>query len=121
MIRIDRSSGISVTVQLAEQLRYFIASSHYKVNETLPPTRKMAEQIGVSFHTVRKAYQLLVSEGILEVQQGSGYRVTVRTPLSNEDRLERGADIVQKALLQLVGLGMDEGEIEYLFHLPWKH
>ena len=34
--------------------------------------------------------------------------------LSSEERLERGADIVQKSLLQLVGLGLDEGEIEYL-------
>ncbi len=114
MIKIDRKAGTSVTDQVVEQLRYLIASNYYKMNETLPPTRKLAEQVGISFHTVRKAYQLLVEEGILAVQQGSGYRVTARTPLSNEDRLEKGADIVQKLLLQLVGLGLDEGEIEYL-------
>lgn len=114
MIRIDRTSSTSITEQLTEQLRYLIASGHFKVNDTLPPTRKMAEQITISFHTVRKAYQILVDEGILAVQQGRGYQVTARTPLSNEERLERGADMVQKALLQLVGLGLDEGEIEYL-------
>ncbi len=114
MINIDRNSGVSVPEQLAEQLRFLIASGHYKVNETLPPTRKMGEQVGISFHTVRKAYQILVGEGVLEVQQGSGYRVTARTPLSNEERLEKGADIVKKMLLNLVGLGLDEGEIEYL-------
>lgn len=115
MIEIDRSASLPVPDQLAEQLRFLIANGHYKVNQLLPPTRKLADQIGISFHTVRKAYQKLVEEGILEVQQGSGYKVTTRTPLSNEERLERGATIVQKALQQLVSLGLDEGEIEYMF------
>ncbi len=114
MIEIDRSSSISVADQLVEQLRFYIASGRYKINEDLPATRKLADQLGISFHTVRKAYQQLVVEGILDAQQGRGYRVTARTPLSSEERLERGADIVQKSLLQLVGLGLDEGEIEYL-------
>ena len=114
MIKIDRDSGISVPEQLAEQLRFLIASGHYKVNETLPPTRKLGEQIGISFHTVRKAYQILTKEGVLEAHKGSGYKVTARAPLSSEERLERGAEIVKKMLLHLVGLGLDEGEIEYL-------
>lgn len=114
MIEIDRSSNVSVKDQLVEQLRFYIASGRYKVNEDLPATRRLADQLGISFHTVRKAYQQLVGEGILESRKGRGYRVTARTPLSNEERLERGADIVQKSLLQLVGLGLEEGEIEYL-------
>lgn len=114
MIDIERGSRVSVKDQLVEQLRFYIASGRYKVNEDLPATRKLADQLGISFHTVRKAYRQLVEEGILESRQGRGYRVTARTPLSNEERLERGADIVQKSLLQLVGLGLDEGEIEYL-------
>lgn len=114
MIKIDRSSGIPVPDQLAEQLRYLIASHHYKVHDALPPARKLAEQAGVSFHTVRKAYQLLIADGLLEATQGKGYHVIARTPLTSEERLERGADVVQKTVLQLVGLGLDEGEIEYL-------
>ena len=114
MIKIERTSSISVTDQLVEQLRYQIASGAYKVNESVPPTRKLASQLGISFHTVRKAYQHLVKEGILSVQQGSGYKVLARTPLSSEERLERGAAIVQDALQKLVGLGLDESDIEYL-------
>ena len=114
MIKIDRGSGIPVPEQLAEQLRFLIASHHFKVHEALPPARKLADQAGVSFHTVRKAYQLLIEDGLLEAIQGKGYHVIARTPLSSEERLERGADVVQKAVHQLVGLGLDEAEIEYL-------
>ena len=114
MLRIDRTSSISVPEQLAEQLRYRIASGVYQVGESLPATRAQAKQLGISFHTVRKAYQLLVAEGLLEAQQGSGFRVSARKPLSNEERLERGATIAQQMLQRLVGLGLEDSDIEYL-------
>lgn len=114
MIRIDKKSSVSVPEQLAEQFRYRIASGKFNVNDTLPPTRVLADQLGISFHTVRKAYQNLVEEGVLVSQPGSGYRVIARAPLTSEDRLERGAAIVQNTLQKLVGLGLDEGDIEYL-------
>ena len=101
--------------QVAEQLRYQIASGTYKVNDVVPPTRKLGAQLGVSFHTIRKAYQKLVREGILQVLQGSGYKVLPPTPLTKEDGLERGASIVQEALHKLVGLGLGDSEIEYIF------
>ena len=115
MIKIERSSGSSLTEQVAEQLKYQIASGVYNVDDTVPATRKLATQLGISFHTVRKAYQKLVEEGMLSAQQGSGYKVLARTPLSKEERLERGATIVQDALQRLVGLGLEETDIDYLF------
>lgn len=114
MLKIDRTSNIPVPVQLAEQLRYRIASGAYNIGDLLPATRVQAHQLGVSFHTVRKAYRLLADEGLLEAEQGRGYRVSARSPLSNEERLEQGAAIVRQTLQRLVGLGLDEAEIEYL-------
>ncbi len=115
MITIDRSSNKALHEQLVEQLRYRIAEGHYKLNETLPSTRALAEQIGVSFHTVRKAYQQLEREGRLSAHAGSGYRVEDRAPLDKSQRIERGATVVQETLHQLIGLGLPEEEIEYLF------
>lgn len=115
MITIDRSSNIPVHEQLVEQLRYLIASGQYKIDETLPSTRILGKDIGISFHTVRKAYQQLEQEGLLEARVGSGFRVKERTPLAKSERMERGASIVQDALQKLIGLGMDESEVEYLF------
>ena len=115
MIKLDRSSTTPISDQLVEQLRFHIASGHYKVDESVPPTRKLASQLGVSFHTIRKAYLKLVEEGILSVQQGRGYTVLAKAPLTSEERLEQGAAIVQEALQRLVGIGLDESDIEYLF------
>ena len=115
MITIDRASNVPVYEQLVEQLRFLIASGHYQIDETLPSTRLLAQQVGVSFHTVRKAYQQLEDEGWLAVRIGSGFRVKERAPLGKSERIERGATIVQEALQKLIGLGLQEAEVEYLF------
>lgn len=115
VINIDRNAGASVHDQLLEQLRFQIASGQYKVDDTLPSTRKLGEQLGVSFHTVRKVYQALEQEGVLSSQPGSGYVVRERAPMAKGERMERGAAEIHDTLQRLIGLGLDEREIEYLF------
>lgn len=114
-LQIDPDSSTSVRNQLVNQLRYLIASGHYKVNDPLPSTRTLGDQLDLSFHTVRKAYQTLESEGLLSAKVGSGYTVKERTPLAKSERIERGAEVVHDALRTLVGLGLSDAEIESLF------
>lgn len=114
-LQIDSDAKTSVSEQLVNQLRYLIASGHYKVNDTLPSTRSLGDHLDISFHTVRKAYQELEEEGLLDAQMGSGYTVKERTPLAKSERMERGAKVVHDALQQLVGLGLSDAEIEALF------
>ncbi len=114
-LQIDPESNTPVRDQLVEQLRYLIASGHYKVNETLPSTRSLGDRLDVSFHTVRKAYQVLEDQGLLSAQVGSGYTVKERTPLTKSERIEQGAEVVHEALRKLVGLGLSDAEIESLF------
>ena len=114
-LQIDRDAPTSVREQLVNQLRYLIASGHYNVNDTLPSTRTLGDQLDISFHTVRKAYQELEEEGLLSSRVGSGYTVEERTPLAKSERMERGAKVVNDTLQQLVGLGLNDAEIESLF------
>jgi GntR family transcriptional regulator len=115
MIRLDRDASTPIVEQLAEQLRFHLATGRFRPGERLPSTRGFGDQLGVSFHTVRKAYQQLEAEGLLEAKQGSGYVVIERAAAPAEDRMERGAGVVQEAIQRLIGLGLDEGEVEYLF------
>jgi GntR family transcriptional regulator len=114
-IRIEPESNTPVREQLVEQLRYLIATGHYAVNDALPSTRALGDQLDISFHTVRKAYQALEDEGLLSARVGSGYTVKERTPLAKSERIERGAEVVQTTLRKLVGLGLSDAEIESLF------
>lgn len=114
-LQIDHDANLSVREQLVNQLRYLIASGHFNVNETLPSTRSLGDQLDISFHTVRKAYQELEDEGLLSSRVGSGYTVEERSPLAKSERMERGAKVVNDTLQQLIGLGLSDAEIESLF------
>lgn len=113
MIQLDRDAPLTIADQLVEGLRYEIAGGKYRPGERLPSTREMGDRLGVSFHTVRKAYQKLEAEGALDVRRGGGFYVAERQALSRAERLERAAGVVQEALQKLVGLGLSEDEVDY--------
>ena len=113
MITLDRAAPLQIADQIAQGLRYEIGAGTYRAGERLPSTRAFGETLGVSFHTVRKAYQVLAGEGALVVRQGGGYSVAEQTALTRAERLERAAGVVQDALHRLVGLGLSEDEMEY--------
>lgn len=116
MLTIDRASDTPLRTQLVEQLRYRIVSGQFAVGDALPSTRELGEQIDLSFHTVRKAYQELQGEGLVESHVGSGYTVTEHAPLGKTERIERGGAVVHEALQRLIGFGLNEAEVKYLFH-----
>lgn len=59
------------------QICRMIYKDIYKDGENIPPERKLAEDLGVSRVTVRKALKLLEEEHIIERVQGSGTRVAL--------------------------------------------
>ena len=114
MIQLDRDAPLPLADQLVEAVRYEIGAGRYRPGVRLPSTRVLAEQVGISFHTVRKAYQRLAEEGLVEVRRGGGYVVVERQALSRSERLERGAGVVGDALRALVGLGLSDDEVGYV-------
>ncbi|MEM1268908.1 MAG: GntR family transcriptional regulator [Bacteroidota bacterium] len=114
MLSIDREASQPVYEQLLDQLRYQLAAGAYSVGDRLPSTRALGRQLGLSFHTVRKAYQQLEKEGLLTSKVGSGYHVNEPPKTGKADRLEKGAGLVQEFLQRLIGLGLKEQEIEGL-------
>lgn len=101
---------------IADRIRLLIATKQFQVDEVLPSTRVLGQQLKVSFHTVRKAYHILEEEGILRAEKGRGFVVTRQTTtLDKSERLEIGAERFRTLLEELIGYGLDEDEIETLF------
>lgn len=59
-----------------EQLKDKIIQQVVKPNEKLPSKRKLAEQLNVSIHTVKEAYEQLASEGFIYSTERAGYFVS---------------------------------------------
>ncbi len=62
-------------------LREQLENGTYPLHGVLPPQRKLADDFGVSRHTVKRAVDQLIEDGLIETRQGSGTRV-IRVPNS---------------------------------------
>lgn len=113
-ISVDRSLATPIADQLLDQLRYEIAEGRFRTGDVLPSTRALAKELGLSFHTVRKAYQSLESEGYVTSEAGVGYRVVENAPVGKAERNERGAAIARDALVRMKSIGLNDEEIDYL-------
>ena len=96
--------------QIAEALRYQIATGRVKAGDRLPSVRAAAERWGVNLHTVRRAYSELSGEGLVETRAPNGTRVTMRgrrTPL-REDPVDTFITQMAEEARRAHGLSVDE-------------
>src|SRR5579862_219936 len=75
-VKVDREDPALLHEQVAAQIRQAIADGEAKPGERLPPARHLAAVMGVNINTVLRALRLLRDEGLLELRQGHGIRVT---------------------------------------------
>jgi GntR family transcriptional regulator/MocR family aminotransferase len=66
--------------ELHRQLREAIVTGRLKPGVRLPPSRALANALGVSRNTAVAAYDLLLSEGYIEARQGAGTFVAATFP-----------------------------------------
>ena len=69
------NSKESLYLQIAQSLRDAVDSEIISPGELLPSTRALGTQLKVHRHTVTRALEELVSEGLLQAEPGRGYRV----------------------------------------------
>src|SRR5580698_10434129 len=98
-VKIDRNDPALLHDQVAAQIRRAIADGEAKPGERLPSARHLAAVMHVNTNTVLRALRLLRDEGLLELRQGHGIRVT-GTP-------QRGALVGRVA--ELVALARQSG------------
>jgi len=71
-LRISASSGISVYLQLEQQIKQAIASGLLRSGDPLPSTRRTAADLRINPNTVARAFQNLEREGIIRTVPGGG-------------------------------------------------
>src|SRR6476661_6381002 len=77
-VRIDRETPVPLYHQLAEQLSAAIADGVLQPGDPFENEVAMADRLGVSRPTVRRAIQELVGQGLLLRRRGLGTRVAGR-------------------------------------------
>ncbi|MFF2089499.1 GntR family transcriptional regulator [Paenibacillus sp. NPDC058174] len=102
LIRIDNDATVPLYRQIYEQLRHTILTGLLQHKTALPPSRVLAEQLGVSRTVVLEAYSQLQGEGFILSQQGSKTYVNAPsepvTILANKTSETYNAELNSKVL-----------------------
>jgi len=80
--RLDPESPVPLYHQLAEAIRYQVATGALKPGALLPALRRAAETWRVNLHTVRRAYAELQESGVVETHAPLGTRIKSASPAS---------------------------------------
>ena len=82
LFQIDKASGIPKQTQIREYFVRAILNRTMAAGESLPSTRQLSEQLGVSRNTVILAYQALTDSGYIDPVSRSGFVVSAEAPVS---------------------------------------
>lgn len=97
--------------QIVRQVTDAIAGGRLVPGERLPSHRELAEQLVIAPLTVKKAYDDLEREGLIETQRGRGTFVAGTLPtFDRTERTERLRDAARRLLSQaaLTGVTFEE-------------
>jgi GntR family transcriptional regulator len=93
-LRVDKALPTPAYLQLKEGLRRAISEGAITPGAALPSERELAEALGLSRMTVRRAFEELVSDNLVEQRQGSG---TYVLPRRHEQIIDRVLGFSQEA------------------------
>jgi GntR family transcriptional regulator len=79
-IRIETSSGMPISRQIADQIRRHSVSGTLAPGDRLPSVRQLAKELAVNPNTVLHVYERLTAEGLLERRQGDGTYLSRKLP-----------------------------------------
>ncbi len=112
MFHVSPGDEIPIYRQIVRQIADAIAGGRLKPGGQLPSHRDLASQLVVAPLTVKKAYDELEREGLIETQRGRGTFVRERPPatVSSESR-ERLREAARRLLTQAALSGVPFEEV----------
>jgi GntR family transcriptional regulator len=115
-ITVDPSSGLPIYVQIVNQIKTGIAMGRLQPEDPLPSVRQLATELAVNPNTVARAYLDLEYEGIIYKRQGAGTFVSkLGVEMSKLERRKVLSELIEKALVEGVNLGLSERELRETF------
>lgn len=120
-IVISNASNLAIYEQIVAQIKDAIINKEILADEPLPSIRSLARDLQISVITTSRAYDVLVSEGLVYSQPGKGYYVSIsQTKMLKEKRLQiieanmieliyqcKGAELTKEDMIAMINLLYD--------------
>lgn len=117
-IIISNSNGKPIYEQISSQVRAQILSGALEPGERLPSIRALADGLGVSVITTKRAYSDLEGEGLVETVQGKGCFVSQQNKaLLRERRMRHVEDLMAQATAEARDIGLTRDQLHDMLDL----
>lgn len=116
-VAIDKNNPAPAYRQIIKQITSLIHEGKLKPGDKLPTERELASYLKIARGTVKKAYDLLAKDGIIETTQGRGTFVSSRQDIIPTGRKERALKLVDNLLDELRGMNFSYQEIRTFLEL----
>lgn len=116
-IEISLQDGVPIYRQIANQVKYLIASGQLRTGTELPAIRMLAEQLAVTPNTIVKAYGELESSGLVVKRRGAGTYVSdTKSPLARKEQKKILTQRADALLTEAQQLGFSFGDVMQLLN-----
>lgn len=120
-IILSNSNGIPIFEQIENAIKEAIFSNELKEEEMLPSVRNLANDLKISFLTVKRAYDELEQAGFIKTVQGKGSFVAPKNlELIKEEKLKEIQDYIEKVYNISKIANISEDEVKELFKMIFK-
>jgi GntR family transcriptional regulator len=115
--RIDPRSPTPLYAQIAERIRFAIASGDLPAGAALPSVRQLAAELRVNPATVVQAYRDLEAERLIVMRQGAGTYVNeVPSARRAQERAALARRLVRSLLAEATRAGLTSRDVQAAFH-----
>ena len=120
-IIISNNSSVPIFEQIENAIKQAIFSNELKEEEMLPSVRNLANDLKISFLTVKRAYDELEQAGFIKTVQGKGSFVAPKNmELMKEEKLKEIQDYIEKIYDISKISNISEEEIKELFKIIFE-
>ena len=120
-IIISNNSSIPIFEQIENAIKQAIFSNELKEEDMLPSVRNLANDLKISFLTVKRAYDELEKAGFIKTVQGKGSFVAPKNlEIIKEQKLREIQGYIEKIYNISKIANISEDEIKELFNMIFK-
>ena len=120
-IILSNSNGIPIFEQIENAIKEAIFSNELKEEDMLPSVRNLANDLKISFLTVKRAYDELEKAGFIKRVQGKGSFVAPKNlEIIKEEKLKEIQDYIEKIYNISKIANISEDEIKELFNIIFE-
>ncbi|QSH41659.1 GntR family transcriptional regulator [Lentisphaerota bacterium ZTH] len=116
-ITIDKNSDMPVYRQIIERVMQQIQNGQLKAGDKLPPERDLAQELGTARGTIKKAYERLAVNHVIQIVHGRGTFVSSQQDIVPASRKETAVKLLNQTIESLEKLNFSHQEVSTMLQL----